>query len=75
MANERARELSKTMTRQEVKLWVRLRELRALGFHFRRQSPITRYIVDFECRRTRLVVEISMASTRTAFVTKRRTWP
>ena len=46
------------MTRQEVKLWVRLRELRALGFHFRRQSPITRYIVDFECRRTRLVVEI-----------------
>ncbi len=58
MANERARELRKTMTRQEVKPWVRLRELRALGFHFRRQSPIARYIVDFECRRTRVVVEI-----------------
>jgi very-short-patch-repair endonuclease len=58
MANEKARQLRKTMTRQEVKLWVRLRELRALGFHFRRQSPIARYIVDFECRRARVVVEI-----------------
>ncbi len=58
MANERARELRKTMTRQEVKLWVRLRELRTLGFHFRRQSPIASYIVDFECRRARVVVEI-----------------
>jgi very-short-patch-repair endonuclease len=46
------------MTRQEVKLWVRLRELQALGFHFRRQSPIGRYIVDFECRRRRPIVEV-----------------
>ena len=58
MANERARELRKTMTRHEVKLWSRLRELRQLGFHFRRQSPIADYIVDFECRRQRLVVEV-----------------
>jgi very-short-patch-repair endonuclease len=36
---------------------VRLRELRELGFHIRRQSPIARYIVDFEGRRRRLVVE------------------
>ena len=46
------------MTRPEVKLWVRLRELRALGLHFRRQSPVSGFIVDFECRRARLVVEI-----------------
>ena len=46
------------MTRQEVRLWVRLRELRALGFHFRRQSPIARHVVDFECRCARVVVEI-----------------
>jgi len=58
MANERARELRKTMTRQEVKLWKRLRELRELGHHFRRQSPILSYIVDFECRRSRLVIEV-----------------
>jgi very-short-patch-repair endonuclease len=58
MANERARQLRKSMTRQEVRLWKRLRELRELGFHFRRQSPIDGYIVDFECRKARLIVEL-----------------
>jgi very-short-patch-repair endonuclease len=58
MTTDRARELRKTMTRQEVKLWARLRELRELGFHFRRQSPIGRYVVDFECRRRRLIIEV-----------------
>src|ERR1700730_6692737 len=37
---------------------VRLRELREQGFHFRRQSPIAHYVVDFECRRRRLIVEV-----------------
>ena len=46
------------MTPQEVKLWVKLRQLRELGFHFRRQSPISIYIVDFECRRQKLIVEV-----------------
>jgi very-short-patch-repair endonuclease len=58
MANKHARDLRKKLTSQEVKLWVKLRELRSLGFHFRRQSPILKYIVDFECRKTRLVVEV-----------------
>ena len=58
MANEIARKLRKTMTPQEVKLWVKLRELRALGHHFRRQSPMLNYIVDFECRRSRVIVEV-----------------
>jgi very-short-patch-repair endonuclease len=58
MANENARSLRKTMTRQEVKLWQNLRQLRELGHHFRRQSPIMPYIVDFECRRSKLVVEL-----------------
>jgi very-short-patch-repair endonuclease len=58
MANERARALRKSMTRQEIKLWAKLRELRSLGYHFRRQSPLLRYIVDFECRRSRLIVEV-----------------
>jgi very-short-patch-repair endonuclease len=58
MANEVARKLRKTMTRQEVKLWVKLRELRTIGHHFRRQSPLASYIVDFECRRSRLVIEV-----------------
>jgi very-short-patch-repair endonuclease len=58
VANEVACKLLNTMTPQEVKLWVRLREFRALGHHFRRQSPIAGYIVDFECRRSCLVVEV-----------------
>jgi very-short-patch-repair endonuclease len=58
MVSETARSLRKRMTPQEVKLWVKLRQLRALGFHFRRQSPISAYIVDFECRRQKLIVEV-----------------
>jgi len=58
MANEVARHLRKTMTRQEVKLWLRLRELRKLGFHFRRQVPIRDYVVDFVCYHPRVAVEL-----------------
>ena len=58
MVSEKARSLRKRMTPQEVKLWVKLRRLRDLGFHFRRQSPISAYIVDFECRRQKLIVEV-----------------
>jgi hypothetical protein len=44
LANENARALRKRLTPQEVKLWVKLRELKTFGFHFRRQAPIGRYI-------------------------------
>jgi very-short-patch-repair endonuclease len=58
MANERARQLRKSMTPQEVKLWVQLRSWRSRGFHFRRQAPRGGYILDFVCLRERLVVEV-----------------
>ena len=58
MANETARALRKRMTPQEVKLWVRLRELRQQGYHFRRQAPRGGAIVDFVCLRHQLVVEV-----------------
>jgi very-short-patch-repair endonuclease len=57
LANETARALRKRLTPQEVKLWVRLRELKSLGFHFRRQAPVGRYIVDFVSFRSQLIVE------------------
>ena len=57
LANENARALRKRLTPQEVKLWVKLRELKALGFHFRRQAPIGQYIVDFVSFRDQLVIE------------------
>jgi very-short-patch-repair endonuclease len=58
MANPIARRLRKTMTPQEVKLWVHLRSWRSRGFHFRRQSPREGYIVDFVCMKHRLVIEV-----------------
>ena len=58
MANEAARKLRSRMTRQEVKLWLHLRELRKLGFHFRRQVPIKGFIVDFACYHPRVIVEV-----------------
>ncbi len=58
MANQQARRLRKSMTPQETKLWVHLRQLRDRGFHFRRQSPRLDYILDFVCLKHRLVVEV-----------------
>ncbi len=58
---ERARELRKQMTPQETRLWLRLRALRPQGLHFRRQSPLKGYFLDFVCFERRLVVEIDGA--------------
>ncbi|KQZ22130.1 endonuclease domain-containing protein [Caulobacter sp. Root1472] len=58
MSVERARALRKVMSVQEVRLWVRLRSLRADGFHFRRQAPLLGYYPDFICLGRRLVVEV-----------------
>lgn len=57
MPNENALSLRRRLIRQEVKLWVNLRGLKSLGFHFRRQAPIGRYIVDFVSFRDRVVIE------------------
>jgi very-short-patch-repair endonuclease len=57
VANENARALRKRLTPQEVKLWVKLRELKPLGYHFRRQAPIGQYIVDFASFQSRIIVE------------------
>ncbi|MGB9172836.1 MAG: DUF559 domain-containing protein, partial [Bradyrhizobium sp.] len=46
MANERARTLRKRLIAQEAKLWVKLRELKALGFHFRWRNG--RYFTSIE---------------------------
>jgi hypothetical protein len=39
-------------------VWVKLRELKPLGFHFRRQAPIRHLIVDFASFRDCLVIEV-----------------
>jgi very-short-patch-repair endonuclease len=53
----RARELRRTMTDAQRRLWRHLRR-HFLGVHFRRQVPIGPYIVDFACLGQRLVVEV-----------------
>ena len=58
MANAFAPQLRKNLTPQEAKLWVRLRELKAFGFHIRRQAPIRHIIVDFVSFRDKLEIEI-----------------
>jgi very-short-patch-repair endonuclease len=54
----RARELRRSLTRQEVKLWLRLRELKQQGFRFRRQVRIEKWITDFACFATRIIIEV-----------------
>lgn len=47
------------MTPQEVKVWNWLREgVVPVGWHFRRQVPIDRFVVDFACLKAMLIVEI-----------------
>ncbi|MEZ5839416.1 MAG: DUF559 domain-containing protein [Hyphomicrobiales bacterium] len=53
-----ARRLRRDMTGPERALWQRLRELKAQGFHFRKQAPIGPYVVDFAWLAGRLVIEI-----------------
>src|SRR5260370_8212737 len=45
----RARQLRRSMTDAERKLWWNLRALLAKEFHFRRQPTIGPYFVDFAC--------------------------
>jgi very-short-patch-repair endonuclease len=55
---DRARRLRRTATDAETKLWLLLRDRRLDGAKFLRQQPIGPYIVDFICRRRRLIVEL-----------------
>jgi very-short-patch-repair endonuclease len=58
MASKLARQLRKNPTIAETRLWDELRKLRAQGYHFRRQVPLERYIVDFACLAQRVIVEV-----------------
>ncbi|HUG61286.1 MAG TPA: endonuclease domain-containing protein [Methylomirabilota bacterium] len=54
-----ARRLRASMTPQEVKVWNWLRErLHPIGWKFRRQARIGRFIVDFASLRPKVVIEI-----------------
>ena len=52
----RARQLRKTMTKEERKLWYDF--LRYYPVRFQRQKAIGNYIADFYCAKARLVIEL-----------------
>ncbi|MFN7284931.1 MAG: endonuclease domain-containing protein [Dolichospermum sp.] len=45
-------------TLAEKQLWQRLKNKQLLGFKFRRQQVIDRFIVDFYCHEVKLVIEV-----------------
>jgi very-short-patch-repair endonuclease len=55
-AVERARKLRKSDTPAEERAWWLLRNRRLLGFKFRRQHSLGKFIVDFYCFEARLAV-------------------
>lgn len=58
MPNHLARANRKQMTDAEMRLWIYLRPMRQRGLAFRRQSPLGTYIIDFECRKAKLCIEV-----------------
>ena len=57
-AARHAKELRREMTEAETKLWYYLRAHRFCGRSFRRPVPLGRYVVDFLCEDSRLVLEV-----------------
>lgn len=55
---QRAQRLRREATEAERALWARLRRRQMLGYKFRRQQPLGRYIVDFVCFEKRLIIEV-----------------
>src|ERR1700716_3028524 len=56
--DQRAQQLRLEMSRNEWRLWYRLRNRQLMGSKFRRQVPIGPYFADFACLDARLVVEV-----------------
>lgn len=53
-----ARKLRREQTPAERRFWALLHPWREAGWHFRRQAPIGPFVVDFVCKRAKLVIEI-----------------
>jgi len=50
--------LRKAQTDAEDTIWQNLRNRNILGFKFRRQHPLNKYIADFYCHEAKLIIEI-----------------
>ena len=56
--SELARKLRRQPTPFEVRFWRLIHPIRQAGWHFRKQAPVGRYVVDFVCHQAKLIVEI-----------------
>ena len=54
----RAKQLRRSMSPAEARLWLALRGKAAGGFKFRRQHPLGPYVLDFYCHAAKLAVEV-----------------
>ena len=54
----KARQLRNNATFSERRLWKSLKGKQLLGLDFDRQKPIDNYIVDFYCKKIKLVIEV-----------------
>ena len=55
---EFARHLRKNSTLSEIAIWKHLQKKQFLGLKFNRQVTIGKYIVDFFCAKTKVVIEV-----------------
>jgi very-short-patch-repair endonuclease len=55
---EKARILRQSMTEAEKILWEFLSKNKVIGFRFKPQHPINRFIADFYCHALKLVIEV-----------------
>ena len=53
-----AKVLRENLTDAEAKLWSVLRRNNVNGYHFKRQKPIGKYVVDFVCLKRKLIIEL-----------------
>ena len=58
VTSSRSRELRQSQTTAEYKLWSVLCNRQLDGLKFRRQHPVGKFIVDFYCASTRIVIEV-----------------
>jgi very-short-patch-repair endonuclease len=76
MNTAKAKELRRNSTDAERVLWQQLRAHRLVGYKFRRQQPVGRYIVDFVCFEKQLIIELDggQPAKQVAYDRERSAW-
>jgi very-short-patch-repair endonuclease len=57
-SKSKSRNLRKNSTDAEIRMWSLLRNRQLVGYRFRRQHPIKKFIVDFACPEQLLAIEV-----------------